>query len=184
MSHKKGQGSSRNGRDSNGQRRGMKAYGGERVSAGSILVRQVGTSIHAGRHVGVGRDYTLFALCDAGTTVLVSTHFMDEAERCHELAILDRGRLVARGSPARLIDDVDNALAARADDRASEAKLPFGSLAEIRDVARSETAVERKHLVEDALRLAGGNVNQAAEILRVSRRTLYNWMDRYDVKRA
>ncbi len=52
MAHKKGQGSSRNGRDSNGQRRGMKAYGGERVSAGTILVRQVGTSIHAGRHVG------------------------------------------------------------------------------------------------------------------------------------
>ena len=64
MSHKKGQGSSRNGRDSNGQRRGVKAYGGERVTAGSILVRQVGTSIHAGRNVGVGRDYTLFALCD------------------------------------------------------------------------------------------------------------------------
>ena len=64
MSHKKGQGSSRNGRDSNGQRRGVKAYGGEAVSAGSILVRQVGTSIHAGRNVGVGRDYTLFALKD------------------------------------------------------------------------------------------------------------------------
>ena len=64
MAHKKGQGSSRNGRDSNGQRRGVKAYGGERVSAGSILVRQVGTSIHAGRNVGVGRDYTLIALCD------------------------------------------------------------------------------------------------------------------------
>ena len=64
MAHKNGQGSSRNGRDSNGQRRGVKAYGGERVSAGSILVRQVGTSIHAGRNVGVGRDYTLFALCD------------------------------------------------------------------------------------------------------------------------
>ena len=64
MSHKKGQGSSRNGRDSNGQRRGVKAYGGEHVSAGSILVRQVGTSIHPGRHVGVGRDYTLFALRD------------------------------------------------------------------------------------------------------------------------
>ena len=83
----------------------------------------------------------------------------------------------------RLIDDVDNELATRADDRASEAALPFRSLAEIRDAARSETALERKHLVEDALRLAGGNVNQAAEILRVSRRTLYNWMDRYDVKR-
>ena len=64
MAHKKGQGSSRNGRDSNGQRRGVKAYGGERVSAGSILVRQVGTHIHAGRNVGVGKDYTLFALRD------------------------------------------------------------------------------------------------------------------------
>jgi large subunit ribosomal protein L27 len=64
MAHKKGQGSSRNGRDSNGQRRGMKAYGGQQVTAGSILVRQVGTSIHAGRNVGVGKDYTLFALCD------------------------------------------------------------------------------------------------------------------------
>ena len=53
MSHKKGQGSSRNGRDSNGQRRGVKAYGGERVNAGTILVRQVGTSIHAGDNVGV-----------------------------------------------------------------------------------------------------------------------------------
>lgn len=64
MAHKKGQGSSRNGRDSNSQRRGVKVYGGQAVSAGSILVRQVGTRIHAGRNVGLGRDYTLFALCD------------------------------------------------------------------------------------------------------------------------
>lgn len=62
MSHKKGQGSSRNGRDSNGQRRGVKAFGGEEVSAGSILVRQVGTKIHPGANVGLGKDYTLFAL--------------------------------------------------------------------------------------------------------------------------
>lgn len=62
MSHKKGQGSSRNGRDSNGQRRGMKVFGGQEVSAGSILVRQVGTRIHPGQNVGLGRDYTLFAL--------------------------------------------------------------------------------------------------------------------------
>ncbi len=61
MAHKKGQGSSRNGRDSNGQRRGVKIYGGELVNAGSILVRQVGTKIHPGRNVGCGRDYTLFA---------------------------------------------------------------------------------------------------------------------------
>jgi large subunit ribosomal protein L27 len=62
MAHKKGQGSSRNGRDSPGQRRGVKRFGGERVRAGSILVRQLGTRIHPGRNVGMGRDYTLFAL--------------------------------------------------------------------------------------------------------------------------
>ena len=64
MSHKKGQGSSRNGRDSNAQRRGVKVYGGQNVNAGAILVRQVGTRIHPGRNVGCGKDYTLFALCD------------------------------------------------------------------------------------------------------------------------
>jgi large subunit ribosomal protein L27 len=64
MAHKKGQGSSRNGRDSNAQRRGVKRFGGEAVRAGNILVRQVGTRIHPGRNVGCGRDYTLFALCD------------------------------------------------------------------------------------------------------------------------
>jgi large subunit ribosomal protein L27 len=64
MAHKKGQGSSRNGRDSNGQRRGTKVFAGERVNAGSILVRQVGTRIHPGRGVGLGRDFTLFALRD------------------------------------------------------------------------------------------------------------------------
>ena len=64
MAHKKGQGSSRNGRDSHGQRRGVKRYAGENVLAGNILVRQCGTRIHAGRNVGQGRDYTLFALTD------------------------------------------------------------------------------------------------------------------------
>jgi large subunit ribosomal protein L27 len=64
MAHKKGAGSTRNGRDSNSQRRGTKVYGGERVSAGSVLVRQVGSSIHAGHNVGVAKDYTLFALVD------------------------------------------------------------------------------------------------------------------------
>jgi large subunit ribosomal protein L27 len=62
MSHKKGQGSSRNGRDSNGQRRGVKIFGGQTVNAGSILVRQLGTRIHPGKNVGLGKDYTLFAL--------------------------------------------------------------------------------------------------------------------------
>ncbi len=64
MAHKKGQGSSRNGRDSNAQRRGVKRFGGQSVRAGNILVRQVGTRFHAGQGVGMGRDYTLFALVD------------------------------------------------------------------------------------------------------------------------
>ncbi len=64
MAHKKGQGSSRNGRDSQGQRRGVKVYGGEVAKAGNILVRQVGTRVHPGRNVGLGRDFTLFAKID------------------------------------------------------------------------------------------------------------------------
>ena len=64
MAHKKGQGSSRNGRDSNAQRRGVKRFGGEQVRAGNILVRQVGTVFHPGKGVGQGSDYTLFALID------------------------------------------------------------------------------------------------------------------------
>ena len=64
MAHKKGGGSTRNGRDSNAQRRGIKVYGGEVVNAGSILVRQVGETIKPGRNVGVGRDFTLFAWVD------------------------------------------------------------------------------------------------------------------------
>ena len=64
MAHKKGQGSSRNGRDSNGQRRGVKRFGGQQVTAGSIIVRQLGTKFNAGKNVGQGKDYTLFALVD------------------------------------------------------------------------------------------------------------------------
>ena len=64
MAHKKGQGSSRNGRDSNPQYRGIKAYDGEHVNPGGIIVRQVGTTVHAGDNVGMGRDYTLFALIE------------------------------------------------------------------------------------------------------------------------
>jgi large subunit ribosomal protein L27 len=64
MAHKKAGGSSRNGRDSQGQRRGVKVFGGETVRAGNILVRQLGTRIHPGKNVGMGRDYTLFALVD------------------------------------------------------------------------------------------------------------------------
>ena len=64
MAHKKGQGSSRNGRDSNPQFRGIKLYGGQSVTAGSILVRQCGTKFFPGSNVGMGRDYTLFATAD------------------------------------------------------------------------------------------------------------------------
>jgi large subunit ribosomal protein L27 len=64
MAHKKGQGSSRNGRDSQGQRRGVKVYGSENVVAGNIIVRQVGTLFHPGQNVGIGKDYTLFAKID------------------------------------------------------------------------------------------------------------------------
>ena len=64
MAHKKGQGSTRNGRDSRGQRRGVKIFAGEQVRAGMILARQLGTPIRPGRGVGLGRDYTLFALRD------------------------------------------------------------------------------------------------------------------------
>jgi large subunit ribosomal protein L27 len=64
MAHKKDGGSSRNGRDSKGQRRGVKIFGGETVRAGNIIIRQLGTRIHPGRNVGMGRDFTLFALID------------------------------------------------------------------------------------------------------------------------
>jgi large subunit ribosomal protein L27 len=68
MSHKKAAGSTKNGRDSNAQRRGVKKYGGEKVLAGNIIVRQLGTKIHPGNNVGVGKDYTLFALTDGVVT--------------------------------------------------------------------------------------------------------------------
>lgn len=68
MAHKKAGGSSKNGRDSNGQRRGVKCYGGQAVVAGNIIVRQLGTKIHAGENVGIGKDYTLFAKIDGVVT--------------------------------------------------------------------------------------------------------------------
>ncbi len=64
MAHKKGQGSTRNGRDSNAQRRGVKKFGGELVFPGNILVRQVGTKWHPGHNVGIGNDFTIFALVE------------------------------------------------------------------------------------------------------------------------
>ncbi|MDA3791833.1 MAG: 50S ribosomal protein L27 [Desulfobacula sp.] len=68
MSHKKAAGSTKNGRDSNAQRRGVKKFGGQNVLAGNILVRQVGTKLHPGSNVGMGRDFTLFALIDGVVT--------------------------------------------------------------------------------------------------------------------
>ena len=64
MAHKKGQGSSRNGRDSRGQRRGVKVFGGEAVIPGNIIIRQLGTVVHPGRNVGMGKDYTIFSLIE------------------------------------------------------------------------------------------------------------------------
>jgi large subunit ribosomal protein L27 len=64
MAHKKGQGATRNGRDSNAQYRGVKVFGGQQVTAGSIIVRQVGSTFHAGTNVGTGKDYTLWARVD------------------------------------------------------------------------------------------------------------------------
>jgi large subunit ribosomal protein L27 len=68
MAHKKAGGSSRNGRDSNGQRRGVKRFSGQTVKAGNVLVRQVGTRIHPGNNVGMGKDFTLFAKIDGVVT--------------------------------------------------------------------------------------------------------------------
>lgn len=68
MAHKKAAGSSKNGRDSNAQRRGVKKFGGQAVSAGNIIVRQVGTKIHPGNNVGMGKDFTLFAIIDGVVT--------------------------------------------------------------------------------------------------------------------
>jgi large subunit ribosomal protein L27 len=77
MAHKKAGGSSRNGRDSQGQRRGVKVFGGERVRAGNILIRQVGTRIHPGRNVGMGRDFTIYAKIDG----VVSYERMDRERK-------------------------------------------------------------------------------------------------------
>jgi large subunit ribosomal protein L27 len=78
MAHKKAGGSSRNGRDSSGQRLGVKIFGGQAIRAGSIIVRQHGTKIHPGRNVGVGRDWTLFALIDG---VVKFDSFGDDRKR-------------------------------------------------------------------------------------------------------
>lgn len=83
MAHKKGQGASRNGRDSRPKMRGVKRFGGERVKAGNILVRQVGSVIHAGNNVGLGRDFTLFALIDGIVEYSAFTVRGSVRRRCH-----------------------------------------------------------------------------------------------------
>jgi large subunit ribosomal protein L27 len=80
MAHKKGQGSSRNGRDSNSQRRGVKVYGGQPCRAGNILVRQLGTTVYPGDNVGMGRDWTLFATVDG---VVRYVRFRKDRVRVH-----------------------------------------------------------------------------------------------------
>lgn len=92
MAHKKGAGSSRNGRDSNSQRRGVKRYGGQAVRAGNILVRQVGTVFHPGNNVGMGRDFTLFALIDG--TVRFGQH------RGRNIVNIDPGAVAAPAASA------------------------------------------------------------------------------------
>lgn len=81
MAHKKGQGSSRNGRDSNAQRRGVKKFGGELVGPGYILVRQVGTKFHPGQNVGQGKDFTLFSLVEG------HVHFDREGRRVNVIPV-------------------------------------------------------------------------------------------------
>ena len=87
MAHKKAGGSSRNGRDSNAQRRGVKRFGGQSVLAGNILVRQVGTKIHPGTNVGMGRDYTLFATIDGVVKYEKYTRKRRELTRVHVMPI-------------------------------------------------------------------------------------------------
>ncbi len=83
MAHKKAGGSSRNGRDSQGQRLGVKIYGGQSIKAGSIIVRQHGTKIHPGQNVGIGKDDTLFALIDG----IVKFDVSGDKRRAHVLPV-------------------------------------------------------------------------------------------------
>ena len=108
MAHKKGQGSSRNGRDSNGQRRGVKRFGGEAVLAGNILIRQCGTKWHPGRNVGCGRDYTLFALTDVvrcGDDIRCAKVYKEATQRSfHQAVAYQEGRRVNVIAPVALAD--------------------------------------------------------------------------------
>lgn len=102
MAHKKGQGSSRNGRDSTAQRLGVKAYGSEAVSAGSILIRQRGTKFHPGKNVGVGRDWTLYALIDG------TVQFDKHRRRVHILPFAEAVATGAESTPAEPIVSAAN----------------------------------------------------------------------------
>ena len=92
MAHKKGQGSTRNGRDSPGQRRGIKVYAGETVRSGNILVRQCGTRIHPGRNVGMGRDFTIFATIDG---IVKYETFRRDKHRVSVLAANGKGHVAS-----------------------------------------------------------------------------------------
>ena len=96
MAHKKAGGSSRNGRDSNAQRRGVKRFGGQPVLAGNILVRQLGTVIHPGENVGMGSDYTLFAKIDGGEVRNLCSQAQDPEARPHSAFRSSRCRIARR----------------------------------------------------------------------------------------
>ncbi|MDB4967913.1 MAG: ribosomal protein L27p [Myxococcales bacterium] len=100
MAHKKGQGASRNGRDSNPKMRGVKRFGGEVVRAGSILVRQVGTVIHPGENVGLGRDFTIFALVDGVVEYRAFKVRGTERRRCSVKPVVAAAAGAAAPSPA------------------------------------------------------------------------------------
>lgn len=87
MAHKKAGGSSRNGRDSAGQRRGVKRFGGQHVTAGNILIRQLGTTVFPGENVGMGRDYTLFAKIDGVVKYETFLRKRREMKRVHILPV-------------------------------------------------------------------------------------------------
>ena len=95
MAHKKAGGSSRNGRDSQGQRRGVKVFGGETVRAGNIIVRQVGTRIHPGKNVGMGRDFTLFAKIDG----VVRYDRLDKERKRVNVSLPSRGAVRIEKAP-------------------------------------------------------------------------------------
>jgi large subunit ribosomal protein L27 len=100
MAHKKGGGSSRNGRDSNSQRLGVKRFGGELVRGGNIIVRQRGTRIHPGENVGLGRDHTLFALVD-GTVRFIDYGGDKKRVIIEPVAVRESSSAAAPAKPAR-----------------------------------------------------------------------------------